>query len=135
MNPLYPLVASRARHRCEYCRAPEAVFNFPFEVEHIIPTSQGGTGDESNLSLACRICNLRKSNHEVGWDDQTGRESRLFHPRQDRWDDHFVYHQASRMIVGLTPIGRATVDRLRLNSPGQLTARSQWTRLGVFPMF
>ena len=34
MNPHYPLVAQRAAHHCEYCRAPEAVFNFAFEVEH-----------------------------------------------------------------------------------------------------
>ncbi|MDD1414047.1 hypothetical protein MEN41_05055 [Dolichospermum sp. ST_con] len=37
MNPFYHLVADRAFHRCEYCHAPELVFNFPFEVEHIIP--------------------------------------------------------------------------------------------------
>ena len=37
MNDWYPLVAERAGHRCEYCLAPEAVFNFPFEVEHIFP--------------------------------------------------------------------------------------------------
>jgi hypothetical protein len=37
MNPFYTLVADRAAHQCEYCHAPELVFNFPFEVEHIIP--------------------------------------------------------------------------------------------------
>ena len=31
MNPHYPLVAERAGHRCEYCHAPEVIFNFPFE--------------------------------------------------------------------------------------------------------
>jgi len=35
MNSFYTLVADRAAHRCEYCHAPELVFNFPFEVEHI----------------------------------------------------------------------------------------------------
>jgi hypothetical protein len=34
MNSFYTLVADRAAHRCEYCHAPELVFNFPFEVEH-----------------------------------------------------------------------------------------------------
>lgn len=33
MNLHYTLVGRRAGHRCEYCHAPEAVFNFPFEVE------------------------------------------------------------------------------------------------------
>jgi HNH endonuclease len=51
MNSRYPSVSGRARHRCEYCRAPEAIFNFPFEVEHIIPLSHGGI-DEANLALA-----------------------------------------------------------------------------------
>lgn len=46
MNPHYPLVAERAAHRCEYCRAPEAIFNFPFEVEHVLPVSQQGTEDD-----------------------------------------------------------------------------------------
>lgn len=27
MNPFYTLVADRAAHRCEYCHAPELVFN------------------------------------------------------------------------------------------------------------
>jgi hypothetical protein len=36
MNPFYPLVALRAYYRCEYCHAPEFVFSFPFEIEHVI---------------------------------------------------------------------------------------------------
>lgn len=42
MNPNYERVAERANHRCEYCQAPELVFNFPFEVEHIIPVYRQG---------------------------------------------------------------------------------------------
>ena len=49
MNPRYAAVAERAGHRCEYCHAPESIFNFPFEVEHIVPTAHGGVDDESNL--------------------------------------------------------------------------------------
>ena len=36
-------------------------------------------------------------------------------------------------MVGRTPIGRATVMRLGLNSAAQVTARWQWMRLGLFP--
>ena len=32
-----------------------------------------------------------------------------------------------------TPIGRATIERLRLNSPLQLAARAQWVELHLFP--
>ena len=49
---LYPQVALRARLRCEYCRAPESVFNLEFEVEHIVPTARGGSDELSNLALA-----------------------------------------------------------------------------------
>ena len=58
MNPAYPVVSERAEHRCEYCRAPELVFNFPFEVEHIVPVCRGGANTDANLALACRSCNL-----------------------------------------------------------------------------
>jgi hypothetical protein len=43
MNPLYKFIADRAGHRCEYCHAPEIAFNFPFDVEHFIPTSKQGS--------------------------------------------------------------------------------------------
>jgi 5-methylcytosine-specific restriction endonuclease McrA len=54
MNPHYPEVSHRAAHRCEYCHAPEVIFNFPFEVEHVIPICHKGTDDLANLALACR---------------------------------------------------------------------------------
>ena len=44
MNPHHAEVARRASHRCEYCHAPEVVFNLPFEVEHVVPLVGGGYG-------------------------------------------------------------------------------------------
>ncbi len=133
MNPHYPLVSQRSGHRCEYCRAPEAIFNFPFEVEHIIPVSRQGPDDESNLALACRACNLHKTNHLVGTDDVTQSEVRLFHPRQDSWAEHFQVERETGAIQGLTPVGRVTVARLQMNAVAQLAARGQWVSLGLFP--
>jgi hypothetical protein len=52
MNPRDQLVAERARFRCEYCRAPEAIFNLNFEVEHLLPRTEGGEDDELNWALA-----------------------------------------------------------------------------------
>lgn len=63
MNRHYPPVSRRAAHRCEYCLAPEAIFNFPFEVEHVVPISQNGIDEEANFALACRSCNIHKGNH------------------------------------------------------------------------
>lgn len=133
MNPHYPTAAQRAGHRCEYCRAPEAVFNFPFEVEHVFPSSRGGTHDEANLCLACRACNLRKSDRLVALDELSGEEVPLFHPRRQRWTEHFYVDVQSGEIQGTTPTGRATVASLDLNHPLQLTARLLWIRLRLFP--
>lgn len=133
MNPHYPAVARRADHRCEYCRAPEAAFNFPFEIEHVVPTARGGADEMENFALACRACNARKGDAETGRDDATGTEALLFHPRTDRWADHFAADPDTGEIAGLTPTGRATVARLDLNHPLQLAARSIWVRLRLWP--
>src|SRR5438094_9603478 len=133
MNAHYPLVAQRAAHHCEYCRAPEALFNLPFEVEHIIPPIHGGLDEESNWALSCRSCNLHKSAHLEGIDPETRTTVRLFHPRQSRWADHFRVEASTASIVGLTAAGRVTVARLQMNSTAQLAARRQWVRLRLFP--
>ena len=133
MNPLYPLVAQRARHRCEYCGAPEAIFNSAFEVEHITPTSQDGLDDPSNCALARRSCNSCKSDRTQGIDLNTGKLVRLFNPRRDRWSKHFRVDPTSGAILGSTSIARATIATLQMNRPLQLAARQQWMLLGLFP--
>ncbi len=133
MNPHYPQVAQRAGHRCEYGHAPEVIFNFPFEVEHITPLSLGGGDLESNLALACRSCNLHKAAHISDMDPQSRDIVRLFDPRADHWEEHFRVNSESGEIKGLTAIGRATVVRLEMNSQTQVAARRQWMRLGLFP--
>jgi 5-methylcytosine-specific restriction endonuclease McrA len=52
VNLNYSFVAQRAGHRCEYCRAPEVVFNLAFEVDHIIPLSKNGRDEEKNWALS-----------------------------------------------------------------------------------
>jgi HNH endonuclease len=133
MNANYARVAERAAHRCEYCRAPEAIFNFSFEVEHVIPVARQGADSETNLALACRACNLHKSDHLNGIDETTQTEVRLFHPRADRWEEHFQVEVESGTISGLTAVGRATTARLNMNSSPQREARLLWIRLGLFP--
>ena len=129
MNPFYLQVAERANHRCEYCHAPEVVFNFPFEVEHIIPIAKRGKTDLDNLALACRSCNLRKSDRISGYLPDSNVEVNFFHPRQNQWIAHFGVNRESGEILGLTLIGRVTIDYLMMNSSSQLTARKIWLRL------
>ena len=133
MNRFYPTVAARAGKICEYCRAPEIASNFPFEVEHIIPRSHNGKTKLENLALACRSCNIFKSNYLNGIDDEGMEAKALFHPRQDIWERHFRVNFETLEIEGLTETGRGTINRLRLNNSLQIKARRQWQRLELFP--
>lgn len=131
MNPAYPRVAQRAGHRCEYCHAPEVMFNVAFEVEHITPRSRGGSNQDNNYALACRSCNLHKSDSPVH-DETTDAEVDLFNPRADSWGEHFQV-DAGGHITGRSATGRVTVRQLRMNSHLQLAARKHWIQLGLFP--
>lgn len=134
MNPHYPLVAERAEHRYEYCHAPEIIFNVPFEVDHILPLARGGTDEPSNWALACRICNLRKLDAVDAIDPATDERVSLFNPREQTWEDHFqIQDESPFRVTGKTSVGRATVERLQLNTPLQVAAREQWVALGLFP--
>lgn len=133
MNPLYLQVAQRAGHRGEYCCAPEAIFNLPFEVEHIVPSAHGGADDLSDLALSCRACNLFKADRLRIHDTVTDDVVYLFDPRRQGWGEHFEIEADSGRIPGTTPVGRATVATLQMNRPHQLAARQQWIKLGLFP--
>lgn len=126
-------MALRAGHRCEYCHAPEEVFNFPFEVEHIVPISCEGADTEDNLALACRSCNLRKATHTSGIDPDSQVITSLFHPRENQWENHFRADTESGKIEGLTALGRVTLSTLEMNSQAQIAALRQWIRIGLFP--
>lgn len=45
---------------CQYCgrKAPDVIL----EIDHIIPLSKKGSNKIDNLTLACRECNIGKSN-------------------------------------------------------------------------
>ena len=133
MNPNYALAARRASHRCEYCRAPEAVFKFPFEVEHIVPRIRAGADREANWALSCRSCNLYKGDAD-GRDPQTGKTAPLFNPRLQEWEEHFALDKVTGLINGLTATGRLTVAKLRMNGAAQLSARTEWVRVKWFPI-
>jgi 5-methylcytosine-specific restriction endonuclease McrA len=122
MGPgLSDLVRRRARARCEYCHLPQEFSELRFHIEHIIPRQHGGSDDEENLALACPDCNLLKGPNLTGIDSLTRRVVRLFHPRRDRWREHFA--RRGPRISGRTPIGRVTVSLLRFNDPDRIEIR------------
>ena len=109
------LVRQRAVARCEYCRLPDfAIAPEDFHVEHIIARKHGGLDEPDNLAWACIFCNLYKGPNLASFDPDTSELTRLFHPRRDRWEEHFRIEEAQ--IVGLTPVGRTTCWLLEMNS-------------------
>jgi hypothetical protein len=104
-----------------------------FAVEHIVPRARGGTSDLDNLALACNPCNLAKGARVKGTDPRTGRTTRLYSPRADRWSDHFTWAGDNPTLVGRSAIGRATIAALDMNSPLRLTARLLWRELDLLP--
>jgi hypothetical protein len=103
------------------------------EVEHLVPRARGGTDDEQNLWLACRMCNLFKGAQTHALDPLTARRVRLFNPRRQDWWRHFEWSQAGLRIKGRTATGRATVLALRLNNPIAEAVRRNWVEAGWHP--
>jgi hypothetical protein len=101
-----------------------------FEVDHIIATSHGGITRASNLALTCFYCNRYKGPNLSGIDPVSRNLSPLFHPRRHKWNRHFRY--AGPLLVGLTPIGRATIVVLKINDPDAVALRQALIDIGVW---
>jgi hypothetical protein len=114
-------VRQRADGRCEYCFFRQEHSELTHHIEHIAAKQHGGTDEPGNLALACHRCNLRKGPNLTGIDPLSGAVVPLFHPRRDRWDEHFVWQRVR--IEGITATGRATVQVLAMNDARRLELR------------
>lgn len=123
-----------AHNRCGYCLSPQRLVMARLEIEHIIPLSKQGSNDESNLWLACPLCNRYKGDKTTAIDPKTGKIVPLFNPRTQVWFEHFRWTEDGLRIVGRTQIGRATVAALHLSDdPDALEVRSYWVLAGWHP--
>lgn len=127
------LVAERARGYCEYCRSPRRYCVSPFSVEHVHPRVKGGLAELDNLAFACLGCNGHKHIKIEAPDPVTAKPVPLFHPRRQRWREHFAWSEDYTLIIGQTPTGRATVEALQLNREGQVDLRKLLYAAGVHP--
>ncbi|MCS7264209.1 MAG: HNH endonuclease [Armatimonadetes bacterium] len=125
-------VFERAKGKCEYCLSPATYSVFPFEADHIIPRSKGGSTSLDNLALSCG-CHRFKAARTYAQDPKTGKLVRLFNPRKDRWDKHFCWSKDLTEIEGLTAIGRATVEALKLNRKELVWLRMLLIAIGEHP--
>lgn len=126
-------VRERFADCCAYCHTAEDLTATTFEFEHIVPLSNGGETRFSNLCLSCPMCNRYKSDRVLIPDPVTQAEVPLFHPHQDRWTEHFSWNESSTEIIGMTPIGRATIEALRMNRPQMIRVRRMWVAMSQHP--
>ncbi|NCC32267.1 MAG: HNH endonuclease [Chloroflexia bacterium] len=126
------LVAERADDRCEYCQMHEDDTFFTHEVDHIYAEKHDGPTVEWNLCLACAECNRNKGSDICSLDPETGNVVALFHPRRDRWADHFLLVDTG-VIEPLTAHGRATARLLRMNRLDLVADRARLIALRSYP--
>jgi len=122
---LQAIVSRRASNKFEYCQYPLP----PFLIEHIIARKHGGKTTEGNLALACIRCNFHKGPNLTGIDPQSGVVVRLFHPRRDRWKEHFRWRGA--ILIGATAVGRTTIEVLQINCEIRVQVRRRLTQSGL----
>ena len=126
-------VRQAANHRCGYCLAEQRRTLGILEIEHIIALALGGTDAESNLWLSCSLCNRYKGVQIEAIDPETDSLIPLFNPREQGWYEHFRWDEAGTRIIGLTAVGRATVQALQLNNPIAVVVRTGWVEAGWHP--
>lgn len=124
------LVAERAGYRCEYCLIHENDTFFGCEVDHIISRKHGGTNAPDNLAYACVFCNRHKGADIGSISPSTGKLTRLYNPRKDRWSKHFRLNGAE--IEALTGIGEVTIRILDFNNHERFLERKALISIGVY---
>lgn len=118
-------VRMRAGFKCEYCQIPEAATPFiSFHADHIIAQQHLIDNSLNNRALACDRCNAYKGPNLSSIDPETMAIVDLFHPRRNKWSEHFDI--SSGVVTGITSTGRATVRLLNRNAPRRVQLRHEF---------
>jgi hypothetical protein len=99
-------------------------------TDHIDPD---GEDVLENLCLACANCNQSKYIATDAPDPMSREVVPLFNPRTQQWHDHFEWIDNGLRVHGLTAIGRATIERLKMNHDRIVLARESWISIGLHP--
>lgn len=128
-------IRQRASACCEYCLSQDQYSSSSFSIEHIIPLAKAGTNNLGNLAYSCQGCNNYKGIATDAIDPATGLIVPLYNPRTESWSDHFQWTDDFFYIAGTSPIGRATVQRLRLNRDNVVRLRQILVVLALHPPY
>ena len=126
-------VIERAHGCCEYCLSQEHLSPSSFSLEHIVPRQMGGTSTEDNLALSCQECNNHKYTKIEAPDPLTAASVPIYHPRHHDWQEHFTWSDDTTLLIGLSAIGRATIELLQLNRPHLINLRQLLSSVGRHP--
>ncbi len=128
------LVVSRAAHLCEYCLLHEDDTFFGCEGDHVISEKHGGPTRADNLAYSCLTCNRNKGSDIASRVPGTDALVRFFHPRRDRWRDHFRPDGSDGFtLVALTEVGEATARIFGFNAADRLLERQALVLAGRYP--
>lgn len=123
-------VQERAGDRCEHCLTPGLLTFLPLQVDHIVAQKHAGETVAENLALCCAVCNQHKGSDLTSIDPDSGELTRLYHPRRDKWEEHFEFR--GLFIAPKSATGRVTVRLLQFNAPERITEREWFIEAGVF---
>ena len=123
------LVFERAQSSCEYCLIPASLVLANHQIDHIIAEKHGGKTVSENLALSCALCNMAKGSDIASIDPSTNETVRFYHPRHDRWSEHFKLNVETGYIEPLTSIARATAQLLQINRAGAIAERRMLLRI------
>ena len=93
---------------------------------------QTGVADTISAELRQLVTTRANGNCEYCQSPESFATER-FNPRQQRWQEHFAWSDNHLRIIGLTPIGRATLRLLHLNRNSLLHLRKALIAINAHP--
>jgi len=100
------------QHQCAYCH----VRDVPFELDHQVPRSRGGSNRASNLVLSCHNCNVAKGNQTAAEFGHPEVEAQAKTPLKDAAAVNATRYALVRALEALSlPIGTWSGGRTRWN--------------------
>ncbi|HEX9131911.1 MAG TPA: RNA-guided endonuclease IscB [Ktedonobacteraceae bacterium] len=100
------------QHRCAYCHQGDA----PFEIDHQVPRSRGGSHRASNLVLSCHDCNVAKGNQTAAEFGHPQVEAQAKTPLKDAAAVNATRYALVRALGALSlPLGTWSGGRTRWN--------------------
>jgi hypothetical protein len=122
-----------SKNRCSYCLFEDDIVPAIFEVEHIMPRNKGGGNEDVNLCFSCPTCNRFKGTQTTAEDPVTKQIVPLFNPNTQIWSEHFEWSDDYIQVLGITPVGRATVIAMKLNNDEFIKVRPKFVKAGWHP--